>query len=235
MSLLKHKARFWWNSQPAAVRSLLTIITTGYLLMLLVFIVDKETSYYLSSLFVLDSNHLSWLFPLQLISHTLLRPVSDFFGVIVDLMILGSLGGYFGRRWRQSHFLFFYSVSTLAGALFAVGLGLALPDWFGVPLYGCRAGSMALLTAFWLFLGEQKVSVFRSSPLPGKWFFFAIAGLQVLLFAAGRNPQICLDLGGFLAGWLLVTGRWRPSRLSAWIRTLHRRFRLSRSRFTVVR
>lgn len=142
---------------------------------------------------------------------------ADPFGLLFDVMILWSLGGMFGHRWRETHFLFFYIVGGVGGALVDYLLFLLFPGSFFHPLLGTSGCSFALLAAFWLILGEMPVSVFGSAPMRGKWVFYALAGLEVLFFFTGGNPHFGVQIGGVLTGAVLVTGRWRPRKLKNWL------------------
>jgi membrane associated rhomboid family serine protease len=141
----------------------------------------------------------------------------DALGVIFDVVILWSLGAVFAHRWRPNHFLFFFIMGCIGAAGVDLLLYLVLPGSFGTPQFGASGGSFALFVAFYLIFGDSLVSVFGSSPMKGKWVFMAIAGLQSVLFVFGVNPAFGIQVGGALTGWLLVTGRWRPRKLKAWL------------------
>ena len=159
----------------------------------------------------------------------------DLFGVLFGVLILWSLGGLFARRWRPAHFLFFYVATAALGALFDVLLYLVLPTRFSAACAGTSAASFGLFMAFYYVFGDAPVSVFGSPPMKGKTVFYLIIGLEAVLFLAGNNPFFGVQLGGMAAGWLLVTGRWRPRKLNAWFETIASRFKKNkRSRFRVV-
>lgn len=157
----------------------------------------------------------------------------DLIGMIVDVVMLSIFGGMFGRRWRrQTHFFFFW----MASALFAGGVHLAAgslaPGLFGAPALGSQGPVMAFLGAFLLVFGEAQSRVIGiEKPVKGKWVVYVVLGLQSLFFLFERNPLLALELGGFLAGWLMVSGRWRPKKFTAWARRLGTRFRAWRRGF----
>jgi membrane associated rhomboid family serine protease len=153
----------------------------------------------------------------RLVTYWPFHVARDPLGMIFDIVILWSLGSIFAHRWRPNHFLFFFVMGCIGAAGINLLLYLALPGSFGAPQLGASGGSFALFVAFYLIFGDSLVSVFGSQPMKGKWVFVAIAGLQLVLFISGVNPAFGIQLGGALTGWLLVTGRWRPRKLKAWL------------------
>jgi len=231
MSLLD-RLRYSWYGLPAAVRSLVFLESGIYLLVLLLRALGFSDT--LLSLTAFS--------PAEFLSLKLWTPLTylwvhfpqDLFGMLFDMIILWSLGGLFARRWRASHFVFFYVAAAVLGALFDLLLYLVLPGKFSAACAGTSASSFALFTAFYLVFGDAPVSVLGSPPMRGRTVYYLIVGLELVLFLAGTNPFFGIQLGGILAGWLLVTGRWRPRKLQAWFETVSSRFRWRRSGFRVV-
>ncbi len=153
----------------------------------------------------------------RLVTYWPFHVAKDPLGMIFDIVILWSLGSIFAHRWRPNHFLFFFVMGCIGAGGVDLLLYLALPGIFASPQLGASGGSFALFVAFYLVFGDQLVSVFGSQPMKGKWVFVAIAALQVVFFIAGVNPAFGIQLGGAATGWLLVTGRWRPRKLKAWM------------------
>jgi membrane associated rhomboid family serine protease len=211
---------------PAVVRILLVVEAALYLAV----VIARELPFLDSAMLTAEgvSSGQVW----RLLTHLPFHARPDAFGALFDLAVLWSLGGMFGQRWRQTHFLFFYVTAGVVGGLAHVGAGTLWPAVVAVPYLGSHAPSFALLTAFWVVFGEMPVSMFGSPPFKGKWVFFALAGLEIVLFASGSNPIFFVQAGGVLGGWLMLTGRWRPAKLKAWLRDLGRR--KERSRFRVI-
>lgn len=141
----------------------------------------------------------------------------DLFGFIFDVIILWSLGGLFAVRWRTNHFLFFYVACGVIAALVDGLLYWLFPGTFFMPVMGSSGAAFGLFTAFYFVYGDMPVSILGSKPMKGKTVFYLLLGLEVVFFIAGTNPFFGVQLGGLAAGWLLVTGRWRPNKLKRWL------------------
>ncbi len=211
---------------PMLVRVLLILQAALYLVVVIAGDLPL-LDYVVLSARAVSSGHV-WVVLTHLPFHA--RP--DAFGALFDLAILWSLGGIFARRWRPTHFLFFYVAAGVVGGLLHAGAGVLWPSTLAVPYLGSHASSFALLVAFWVVFGETPVSVFGSPPFKGKWVFFCLAALEALLFLTGNNPIFFVQAGGMLAGWLMLTGRWRPRKLKTWLQELARR--REKSRFRVI-
>ena len=213
---------------PPVVKVLLGIVIGMYLLVLV--LGGEAAGAKLFHFFALAPEAVlsGWVW--QLFTSMFVHGRQDLFGVIFDVVILWSLGGLFGNRWRRNHFLFFYLAGGVFSGLVHVGAAMAVPAVFGHTVAGASGCSFALFAAFWMIFGEVPVSLFGSIPMKGKWVFFALSGLQLAFFLAGRNPDFALQCGGVLAGWLMVTGRWRPSKAWGWLAIRRRRFDLVRRR-----
>jgi membrane associated rhomboid family serine protease len=57
--------------------------------------------------------------------------------------------------------------------------------------------------------------------------FIGLGVIQALTLSA-TDVSLAAHLGGMLAGFLLVTGAWRPSKLVGWVRMAWLRFRYRR-------
>lgn len=138
----------------------------------------------------------------------------------MDIMILWILGSIFARRWRPRHFLVFLALAHLI----SLGIGWAafvlFPSLFTGLITGMNGPIMALFTAFYFVFGEERFLIMGlANPVKGKLVFLVLVGLDALFFVAGANPHFGVQVGGLLAGWLLVTGRWRPARFATWFRS----------------
>lgn len=221
---------------PQVVKWLLAVQTALYLLVLV--LGDGETGRGLTAGLALD--------PARVFKGWFWTPVTypwfhfrhDLFGFIFDVLILWSLGGLFGRRWRSRHFLFFFVVSAALAGLVDCLLYFAFGDRFAAPVMGTSGSIFALFVAFYFIFGDMRVSILGSSPLKGRTVFYLLAGLEIVLFVAGNNPFFGVQLGGALAGWLLVTGRWRPAKMKKYVtqklQQIRRRREIQRRKLRII-
>lgn len=222
---------------PKVVRIL--IWTQGIAYLLLLMLGDSAEARFVNESLAFNpsallSGHVWTLFT-SLLFHAADEPLV----VLFDIAVLWSLGGIFGHRWRQSHFLFFYIAGGVGGAFLHLLLFLLFPDRFASRVLGASGCSFALFTAFWLIFGESPVSVFGSPPFKGKYLFYTFLGLETLSFFAGMNLHFPAEIGGVATGWLLVTGRWRPAKAARYLASLtgslsHGRRKHGRQRFRVI-
>jgi len=173
----------------------------------------------------------------QLVTHPFLHAPADFFGLIFDVLLLWVLGGIFARRWRRNHFLFFIGVCAAAGALTGSLASWVWPDHFSPLLAGMDAAVLGLFVAFHMVFGDEYVRLMGlSDPIRARWILYVVLGMNVLFFLTGSNPDLGAQVGGLLAGWLMVTGRWRPGKMQRWLekKGSDGRWEKKRSRFKVI-
>lgn len=227
------RLRTSFENLPTVVRGLVVVQTLLYLFFVLLRLLGMELEV---------AQHCVFIPPLFLdgtfwtpLTYFWVHVSSDLFGWLFDVVILWTLGGIFARRWRGGHFLFFVVASSILAAGVDLLLYLAIGASFAAAASGMSAGSFALFVAFYYVFGDAPVSVLGSPPMRGRTVFFAIVGLETVLFLAGNNPAFGIQLGGLFSGWLLVTGRWRPAKLGAWVSGLFARFRKDpKSRFRII-
>lgn len=230
MTHMLQRIYHWFKVLPQAVRWLLLTQATLWLLAVVLRLTDALLHDRVLALLVLDgtepSFHWLWVWG----TSSLVRPATDMLGLVVDLVLLVSLGRLFGHRWRRNHFLVFWATAVLVSSWVHVAACQLAPLIFGIrPAFGSQGPIMALLAAFGLVFGEHRFQIWGiERPVKGLWVVLAVIGFQLLFFVLDRNSQFALQVGGLLAGWLLVTGRWRPERMSAWLRGWMRRLKARR-------
>ena len=173
----------------------------------------------------------------QILTHPFVHAPKDFFGLIFDVLLLWVLGGIFARRWRPGHFLFFVGACSTVGALTgSIGAWL-WPLAFSPVLTGMDAPVLGLFVAFHMIFGNERVRLMGlSDPIQARWILYVVLGMEALFFATGSNPDFGMKIGGLIAGWLLVTGRWRPGKLQTWLSKKGEKMRWekNRKRFRVI-
>ena len=150
----------------------------------------------------------------QLVTYQLLHDPRDPLHLVFNMLVLYSFGGLFERRWGTRELLRFLVVSGAGAGLAGAVAGLAVPSLFGGPIVGVSGALAALIMAFGLIFPEQRVQVWFVASVPAKQLVWALAALDLIFFLTGARIAVAVHAGGYLMGWLLVTGWWRWSRLS---------------------
>jgi membrane associated rhomboid family serine protease len=200
---------------PQVVKVLLGLQTALYILMLV--LSDQALGQWITMNLALNPANVwsGWLW--TPFTYLWFHFRGDLFGFLFDILILWSLGGLFGQRWRPNHFVFFFIASGVIAGFVDSLLYMIPGGWFAAPVMGTSGSVFALFVAFYFVYGDQGVSVMGSSPMKGRTVFYLLAGLETVLFIAGANPHYGIQLGGALAGWFLVTGRWRPGKMKRFL------------------
>jgi len=150
----------------------------------------------------------------QLVSYLFLHDPYSPWHLLLNLFGLYMFGGFLERRWGKWAFLRFYLSTGVVAGLAVLGAG-----WFyypGVPTIGCSGAVLALATAFGLLYADAPIFLFGVLPMRARTMLLLILAF-VLLDWVMRRPGVSVagHLGGMAAGFVLVTGWWRPSRWRA--------------------
>ena len=120
---------------------------------------------------------------------------------------------FFGRpieHWMGGgRMLQMYLASGVVGGLFQIGMGFALPMYFGGAVVGASAGAFGLVAAFATLFPEKTITLLLFFVIPISmraktllWISIGIAGLGILT----REPGIAhaAHLGGICAGVIFI-------------------------------
>jgi len=131
-----------------------------------------------------------------------------------NILVLYFFGPMFSRMWGARDFLRFYLICGLSGGILTVIMGAIAPETFGVnPVVGASAAIMGLIVAFGLKFPREEILLFFVIPVPGRAIIPLTLLIDLLMFASDSSIAITAHWGGMLAGYLLITGNWRPGRL----------------------
>jgi len=143
----------------------------------------------------------AWLHQLEGLTHILFNTLALYF-----------LGPALERRWGGRGFLKFYVLTGIFAGAFSVLVGGLLGGRWDAPIIGASGALFALLAAYSLLFPNAQILLFFVIPVPSRWIIWVAIAADLLFFIAnpGGNVAIQTHMGGALAGWLLVTGNWRP-------------------------
>lgn len=144
----------------------------------------------------------AWLHDLDGLSHILFNSLALYF-----------LGPTLERRWGGRGFLKFFVLSGILAGLFSVLVGFVFGGRWDLPIVGASGAIFGLLAAFSILFPNAQMLLFFVVPVRARYIvWIAIIG-DLLFFVANPRGNVAIQthMGGALAGWLLVTGNWRPS------------------------
>ena len=152
-------------------------------------------------------------------------------GLLLDLLMLWILGGWFETTYGGRGYVRFLFVSSVGAALLAIVLSpvvnVLMPFADLGVAYGLRAARVAILVAFVLFAPDSNMLFGFVLPMRTRTVIYLILGIDIVAGAMTGASTLSITLGGMLMGYLLVTGNWRPGRLKAklqlWRLRRHRR------------
>lgn len=128
-----------------------------------------------------------------------------------NMLILYFFGVMFEQRWGRKGFLTFYVICGLGGAVVTVLASLLAPGLFGFPVIGASAAILGFLAAYATLFPENPIYLWMVLPIKGKILIPLTLGIDFLMFLTqSSDVAFAAHVGGILAGYLLVTGLWRP-------------------------
>ncbi len=165
----------------------------------------------------------------QLATYLLVHDPTTPWHAIFNLVFCWLFGAGFEQRWGTWRILRFYVTCGVLAGLVVLGWSALMPGDWDKFTFGASGAVFALIAAFATL---RPNALLWPIPIRAKTFVWALVALTVLEFLV-RSPQsAAAHLGGLGAGWLMVTGNWRPGR---WIDRLRLwRLKRRRARLTVV-
>jgi membrane associated rhomboid family serine protease len=131
--------------------------------------------------------------------------------LLLNMLMLWLLGMQLEARWGSKSFLRFFLISGVGSGLAVVLTGLAIP-YFNAPTVGMSGATNALLMALVLANPEATFNFYFVLPIKAKHLIWIIVLIEVLMALSGSSASFPAHMGGLAMGYLLVTGKWRPSR-----------------------
>ena len=158
--------------------------------------------------------------------------------ILWNMLILWMFGSPLERFWGARRFVRFYLVTGLFAAATILLGALLAPSQRSVPTMGASGALYALLVAFGFNYPNTYVYLFGLFPIKGKHLVMLFVGLGLLqsVTLGASNVSLAAHFGGMLAGFLLVTGAWRPRKVWGWIKlaVMKRRYRRLKKKLRVV-
>jgi membrane associated rhomboid family serine protease len=146
----------------------------------------------------------------------------DFFSLLLSLFMLWMFVPTLERFWGTPRFYRFVAVTSVAGTIAGVAMGLATGR--PVPILGLSPFVYASVVAFGIVYARQPVQFFGVLPLTGRQMMYGFIGFLVLFITLqGLWERGASFAGAMIAAALMTSKRWSPG--LAW-----KRWRIARAR-----
>ncbi len=148
----------------------------------------------------------------QALTYMWLHDLEGLMHILFNAMALYFLGPTLERRWGGGNFLRFFLLTGVIAGLFSVLVGVLFGGRWDIPIVGASGAIFGLLAAYSILFPNATMLLFFVVPVRARWIIWiAIVG-DLLFFVANPRGGVAIQthFGGAIAGWLLVTGNWRP-------------------------
>ncbi len=167
----------------------------------------------------------------QVLTYMWIHDPTDIWHLIFNLVILYFFGPLFERAWGIRDFMRFFVLCGVGGGVLNALLGTIAPEAFGVNVVGASAAMLGLIVAFGLRFPNQSILLFFIIPVQGKHIILITVLGDLLIRLSGSPIAIAAHWGGMITAYLLITGKWRPTR---WRGLLGRRSRKKPQPFEIL-
>ncbi|MDA1029623.1 MAG: rhomboid family intramembrane serine protease [Bacteroidetes bacterium] len=217
--------KFWFSSQPRAVRAILSVNVVVYLLWQLVFVhFDASQSFFLRHL-ALNPGLSTVLFePWQLLTYSFLHLNSGLGGllhILFNMMWMIWVGRDYEAIYGSGRLVGMYVMGAISGAVLTVLLHLIFPGVavFGGVVHGASGAVLAILTMIAIHQPEQRIGLMFIGVVRLIHVVIGFLALDILFLSAG-GTAISAHWGGVLAGLLggkMILAGVNPTGWADWI------------------
>lgn len=142
--------------------------------------------------------------------------------LIINMFVLWAFVPTLERFWGTPRFYRFFAITSLAGVVAGLLVGLALGR--DTPIFGLTPFTLAAVVAFGVIYARQPVQFFGVLPLTGRQLMFGFLAVQALWTLLGAHwEQGATYAGACIAAAVITSKRWSPG--LAW-----KRWRIARAR-----
>jgi membrane associated rhomboid family serine protease len=200
--------KFWYASQPRALRILLTINVIAYLLWNLVLVHIGAGRSFVIGHVALNPEWPGILFePWQLLTYSFLHLGSGMGGllhILFNMLWMMWIGREYEELYGPGRVLGVYVLGAAGGALLTVVLHALFPTVgpFGGPVHGASGALLALMTMVAIHQPDKRIGLMFIGVVKLGHVVIGFIALDFLFLSAG-GTSVSAHLGGVLAGFLL--------------------------------
>ncbi len=175
----------------------------------------------------------------QPITYTFIHDPMGLSHILWNMLILWMFGSPLEGFWGAKRFVKFYLITGALATFMILIVDLFLPANRHLSTIGASGALYALMVAFGFNFPNSIIYLFGLFPIKGKhlvMLFIGLGFLQALTLGASSKTSVSAHFGGMLAGFLLVTGTWRPSRVWSYMKIwiMKRRYNKLKKKLKVV-
>jgi membrane associated rhomboid family serine protease len=149
----------------------------------------------------------------QLFTYMWIHSPSDVYHILFNSLFFWMIGGNLEQAWGARAFLRFYLICGVGAGVCVLVFGLIFaPD---VLVVGASGAVYGLVVAWGIYNPNRLIYFFGIFPMKVKHFVLIPIGFALADFLTrAKGVSHAAHLGGMAVGALLVTGFWRPDKIS---------------------
>lgn len=141
--------------------------------------------------------------------------------LLMNMLMLWMFGSQLEQWWGSKRVLIAYAVCALSGAALTLVVALLsvtpvlswlLPSFWVNPHLGASGAVLGLTIAWGTVFAKQEMQFLFLGRMTGRTFMLIIVAIELLVAISLDNTSSTSHFGGMIGGYLLVSGKWRPSR-----------------------
>ncbi len=211
----------WYNRQPKALRTLLTINVVVYLLWQFLRYIEPVNAFVWAHLALNPDLPGILLQPWQLITYNFLHLSSGLGGLIhiaFNMLWLYWIGGEYEEMHGSDRMLALYIIGGVAGGLLTVILSNLFPGLglFGGVVHGASAAVVGLLMAVAILYPYKKIRLFILGTWKLLYLVIAFLVLDFVLALSGSFSSVTAHWGGALGGFLFAKSENTGVDVTSW-------------------
>lgn len=220
MDLLS-RFKLWYNTQPPAIRMLLTINVVLYLLWNLVFTYFSVAHLIVAQWLALTPEAAVVLVrPWQLVTYNFLHTGPGLGGllhVLFNMLWLVWIGRDHENLHGSADLMGLYLLGGIGGGLMSVALHTAFPGIgaFGGPIVGASASVLAIMAAVATRYPNTSIGLLFLGVVPLRYIVLGFLFLDLLFFST-TSSAVGAHLGGALSGFLIARSQLSGRNLTGW-------------------
>ncbi len=213
--------KLWYNTQPPAIRLLLTINVVLYLMWNLLFIhIEPAIVFTMRYLALTPLAETLLLAPWQLVTYNFLHTSPGFGGllhILFNMLWLVWIGRDHEHLHGSANLMGLYLLGGIGGGLMAVLLHTALPSIgaFGGPIVGASGSVLAVIAAVATRYPNKSIALLFIGVVPLRLIVIGFLFLD-LLFIASSGTAVGAHLGGAVAGFAIARLQLAGRDVTSW-------------------